>query len=452
MQLTGKPADGQSPDELFGRNTNNISTSYLLGEAGPTRVAKATTLLSAAALAGFLIWASSTPVHEVVTGAGTILPEGFVQQVQHLEGGIITKLNVSTGDRVRTGSVIAILDPTINSAELAKAKAQLETTRLSIHRLTQTSKTANNRASLDFASELPDIADSQKRALSGTLENQKAQIKVINTEISLATYEIEGLELQLKKSAQELQIISRQDSEYQSAYEAGAVSRRERDGIRRERLNLETQIIKLRNAINLARTKKVRGEAQLAELASKFRMESLDRITDLEAEKAKTVALIEQLSDRVSRLEIRSPVDGIVNHVSVKGPGEVLAPGQVFADIVPEDRVAYAEVEVAAENIGQIDVGMPVKIKVLTYDYVRHGGISGFVDGIAPGSTIKDDGKHVFVVRVKLSQDHVGPKSADFVVTPGMTIIADIKSGSKSIMNYLIKPLRVISDRALTES
>lgn len=455
--MIGKKQDRVRPpphqfDELFGRTTTGISTSHLLEEASPTRIAKATTLLSVAALCGFIGWATVTPVHEVVSGGGSILPEGFIQQVQHLEGGIVAKLNVSTGDHVRAGSVIALLDSTVNSAELTKAKAQLESTRLTIDRLKHTSAADDGLADPEFVSDLPDIANSQKRALSGTLENHKARIRVIRTEMSLARYEIEGFEQQLKKSAQELKIISRQEAEFDSAYEAGAVSRRERDAVSREKLNLESEVIKIRNARNLARTKLLRGEAQLAELESQFRMESLDRISDLEAEKAKASALVEQLSDRVRRLEIRSPVDGIVNHVSVKGAGEILSPGQVLADIVPVDRVAYAEVDIAAEQIGQIEAGMPVKVKVLTFDYVRYGGIEGVVDRIAPSSVVRDDGRHVFVVRLKLLEDRIGPKSSNLVVSPGMTVVADIKAGSKSIMSYLIKPLRVISDRALTES
>ena len=105
-----------------------------------------------------------------------------------------------------------------------------------------------------------------------------------------------------------------------------------------------------------------------------------------------------------------------------------------------------------ASQIGQIKTGMPAKVKVLTYDFVRYGGIDAIVDRIAPSNTAKEDGTLVFSVRLKLTNNHIGPESAGFVVKPGMTVIADINAGSKNIMNYLIKPLRVISDRAMTES
>ena len=169
-------------------------------------------------------------------------------------------------------------------------------------------------------SELRGIADSQRSALYSAVENHEAQVDIIETEIEIAQFEMEGLQQQLEKSQQELQIIARQDAEYQSAYKAGAVSRRERDTIRREHIDLETRMIKIRNGVNVAKTRIAREKARMQELKSEFELESLDRIAALEAEKAQIVALIEQHTDRVKRLEIRSPVDGLVNHVSVKGP------------------------------------------------------------------------------------------------------------------------------------
>ena len=142
---------------------DNFTTSALLEERKATRPARVSILLTALAVAGFIGWACYTPVYEVVSGGGSILPSGKVQHVMHLEGGIVRNLNVESGTLVSAGSIIAELDTTESDAELRKATARLAAVELTVSRLQQAiSGNVDYDPGSDTGFSL--IADSQKQA------------------------------------------------------------------------------------------------------------------------------------------------------------------------------------------------------------------------------------------------------------------------------------------------
>ncbi|WP_150522417.1 HlyD family type I secretion periplasmic adaptor subunit [Roseibium sediminis] len=430
---------------------DNFTTSALLEERKATRPARVSILLTALAVAGFIGWACYTPVYEVVSGGGSILPSGKVQHVMHLEGGIVRNLNVESGTLVSAGSIIAELDTTESDAELRKATARLAAVELTVSRLQQAiSGNVDYDPGSDTGFSL--IADSQKQAFLNAKAYRDKRREVVEADIRLTDRQREGYLLELEKLRQDLAIVAQQGVTLSEALEKGIVSRRQFEGIQRERIEKEVEIIRMENAVEQADARNARSRAQLAELESELNVQAADQIAQLQTEQAELKALIEQLRSRIGRAFVKAPVNGLVDNIAVRGPGEVISPRQVLLDVVPVDREAYAEIEVAAEKIGLIQVGQTAKVKVLTFDYVRFGSIEAIVEKISPNSVVKDDGSAVFTVKLKLDKEHVGASSAGFQVMPGMTIVADIKSGSKSIFEYMLKPLRVISDKAFTEA
>lgn len=467
-----------NPTDVAVYQADMVATGILIEERRQTKLARNVIYTCGVMIVVFFIWTSLTPVHEIISGQGQILPGGLVTNIQNLEGGIVSEVMVAPGDRVQVNDILVSIDTTTSRAELAKARARLESVNLSISRLrglaggppagssdsdmpsgsipnSWSLRGAVNEVPLErpvFEITLQRLVDSQAAAAESAEHFRTAQQDVIVADILAKEAELSGLVIEQQKTREELAIINRQLEDYRAALQTGAISRRERDNVEREKLALERDSARLDGQVAAAHVGIDQAKARETELLARIRNESLINITQLETERAETNALIQQLEDRVLRQSITSPVTGIVHVVNFHERGDVISPGDTILEIVPEGGQSFAQVEIPAEKIGNIHVGMEANIKVMTYDFTRFGGIDAIVQYVSPTSVINDEGQPVFQINLQLSSDFVGPESAQRRINPGMTVMADVATGTKSILHYLLRPLRALSDRALTES
>ena len=129
----------------------------------------------------------------------------------------------------------------------------------------------------------------------------------------------------------------------------------------------------------------------------------------------------------------------------------MIAPGEVIAEVVPQEGRMVADVRISPRDIGHVKVGLPVTIKVQTYDYARYGGIKGRVEYLSAASFVDDRGQPYFSGRIALDASNIGDPARGYVVTPGMTVAADIRTGSKTLMAYLFKPVTNALQTAFSE-
>lgn len=434
-----KTAPAPFDDDVIGR-------SLLIEERHETRLARWAITLCVAAVGAFLVWASVTPVHEAVTGTGTLMPSGHLRTVQHLEGGIVEALPVSAGDRVEKGAVLVRLDPTQVRSEIEKGAARLSQLDHSIARL---------RALVGGAATLPadgpdELWESQNAALAGARSHIESQLQLIASERASLESQRPTLVRQRRAAEKELAFVRDILRQQQRSLDRGLSTRFGRDSATRDALELERILAEIEGAEARIAPDLAELAAREAELRSGWRRDAFDEIAALEGDREETRALLRQLQDRLARLDIVSPATGRVNVLAVEGPREVIAPGQMVAEIVPEGSEVYARIEIPASGIGGIGPGMDATLKVLTYDYTRFGQIPAVVDHVSPGSILTDEGEEVFEVRLRLDAPHLGPVEAGHPALPGMTVTADIVTGTRTLMSYLLKPIRVLQDRAFS--
>lgn len=414
-------------------------------------IARTAIRVSAVALAGFLVWAMVTPVYELAVGQGQILPAGFIQSVQHLEGGSVAEILIREGQFVNEGMPIIKMDDLSMRAELRKAQSRLEFTRLAIERqnLIASGQAAQWSSVDQFQFEA--LRSSQQEASLAGENYRSAQLDVMATELDMKTAELTSMGIQVANGNAELAILSQKLTDFERAMQLGAVSRRERDDVLREKLGLESKVAALQGQMELARAGVSSVEAREIELMARFKQEAVDQIAELQAQRAESEELVRQLQDRLTRSLVLAPTSGRINNLSAINSGQVLGPGELVAEIVPEDGKVYAEVEIAPDQIGFINEGMAANVKVLTYDFARFGGLDGTIIDVSPTSIMNPEGALMYRVRVELSQPYVGDPMEGRIVTPGMSITADVRLGNKSVLAYLLKPLRALSDRAFSE-
>jgi len=435
----------------YSRDFADLDVSRFLNEPHDSGFARATIWALILGLIVFFAWAALTPVYEVVTGNGTLRPEGLTKQVEHLEGGQVAELFVSEGDIVSEGDLILKLDDTALQAErnklLAQEMAQLGT--LARYRDLLDEEEAEN-----VAREAPDLLQSDP-AFAADAIFRLAQIEVLRAEARMKSAEIDSLQDRHIKLREELTIMSAQLERYEERGAQGSVPINQLEALRRERLRLESEHVRLNGEIQVQMAALKQLAARERELAASYRRDAALMMVELEATLVATRQSLNQIADRIARLEVRAPADGIVQFLGVSNVGQVLGSGALVAEIVPKNREIFAEIEVSADRIAGVTVGRDASLKVLTHDFTRFGVIDAKVSQISPSSFVTEDGRTVFRVRLALqlheSEDEVAPVEKR-VISPGMTVSADIRADQRTVLTYLLKPMRVLSDRAFSES
>ncbi len=347
-----------------------------------------------------LVWAYLAMLDEVSTGTGKVVPTSQEQVIQSLEGGVLAKLYVRQDDVVEPGKILAQLDPTVTEATVQESSAKYRAALASSARLTA----EVNGSELGFPDEL-DAFPSLKASETRLYEARKRSLK-------------ESLDwlTESKKLAQDELAIS------QSLTKMGAAS------------NVEV----------------IRLKRQLVELQLKETEIQSDYIVKAREELAKANADVESLSsvirgraDALARLTLRSPVRGIVKNIEVSTIGGVVPPNGKLMIIVPLDEQLLIEARISPRDIAYIHPDQPATVKVTAYDYAIYGSLKGKVVSISP-DTIQDEVKpeeFYYRVFIKTETDALFNKSGErFPIVPGMVATVDIHTGSKTVMDYLIKP------------
>ncbi len=349
----------------------------------------------------FLIWSYFAVIVEVSTGMGTVVPTSREQVIQSLEGGIISEIYVREGDIVEPGQILAQLDLTKTEATVEETATKYRAASASIARLIA----EVNNADLEFSDELKDypsliwsetlLYKTRKSALSSTIKGLQKALDLVTEELRLTT-----------KLAKQ-----------------GAAS--------------NVDVLKLER-------QKVELESKIEDTKSEYLVEARQELNSLQAEAESLGSVIKGRSDSLERLTLRSPVKGIVKDVMLTTRGGVIPPNGELMQIVPLDDQLLIEARMSPRDIAYIYPGQEAKVKITAYDYSIFGGLDGKVAVISP-DTIQDEVKpEVFYYRVfiQTESDSLQDKKTGelYSIVPGMIAVVDIKSGEKSIFDYLMKP------------
>ncbi|WP_159515873.1 HlyD family efflux transporter periplasmic adaptor subunit [Acinetobacter sp. 18QD2AZ41W] len=347
-----------------------------------------------------LIWAWLFSLEEVSTGMGKVIPSSKEQVVQSLEGGILTTLNVREGEIVERGQVLAQLDPTRFESNVGESESLLISSRATSARL----RAEVSGTPLVFPEEVLKYPKLVKE------ETALYQSRRANLEESVA-----GLEQALVLVQQELEMTA-------PLVAKGAASEVEVLRLKREANDLRNQMNDIRNQYYVS----AREELSKAN-------------TDVETQQQ----VVRGKSDTLSRTIFKSPVRGIVKEIDVMTLGGVIPQNGKLMTIVPLDEKLLVEARISPRDIAFIRPDQEALVKITAYDYSIYGGLNGKVAMISP-DTIRDEVKQdqfYYRVYIRTDSDKLNNNAGqEFNITPGMVATVDIRTGSKTVMDYLIKP------------
>ena len=177
----------------------------------------------------------------------------------------------------------------------------------------------------------------------------------------------------------------------------------------------------------------------------------MTELSDVKTQNAQLGESLKSIGDRVSRTELRAPVDGVVNNIAVRTIGGVIEPAQKLIEIVPVDSELKIIAKVSPNNIAFLRVGQKVKVKITAYDAQRYGSLEGELVRIGASSVTDREGNVFFEIEVRTDKNYLGTAEAPLPVTPGMVADTEVVTGKRTIMEYVLKPFLQARDRALRE-
>ncbi|ETA49585.1 HlyD family efflux transporter periplasmic adaptor subunit [Ponticoccus alexandrii] len=354
-------------------------------------------------LALFLGWAWYFPLVEVSRGQGTVVPSSREQVIQSLEGGIVTAISVREGDMVEKGQTIARLDATRSASNVEEAAAKYHAAIAAAARLRAE---LDGRETVNFPVELSgDDFDQLRRNELALFRSRRNSLQEALSGLT------EGLEL----TRQELDIA-------ETLQRNGAASRVEVIRLRREAAQTELEI---------------------ARLQADARVQAGEELQRVNAEAEVQASVMRGRSDQLARLVFQAPMRGIVKDIAVTTIGGVVPPGGNLMTIVPMDDQLLIEARISPRDIAFIHPGQEAQVKLSAYDYAIFGGLSGEVVTISP-NTVRDEvnpDQVYYRAYIRTQEDFlINEIGTRFPIVPGMIATVDIRTGEKTVWQYLVKP------------
>lgn len=403
----------------------------------------------------FGTWAAFAPLDNAVYGTGFVTVQSYRKTVQHLEGGIVKELMARDGDLVRKGDPLIVLDESQLSAQYESTRNQLISAQAREIRL---------RAERDGLLAVPPLAidgeesnrvreaiDGEAQVFQARRSSRLGEISVQQERIGQLKQQIIGLGDMIRTKANLKKSYSGEIIELKDLLSQGFVDKqrlleqeRKLDMLKSEVADHESTITKTRLQIN-------ETQLQIVQLDQKF---SADVVKDLSDVQASVFDLQEKsaaLKDRLSRVVIRAPEDGMVLDMKVHTIGGVVSPATALLDIVPESSELVVEAHVSTNDIDRISIGKHTDIRFSAFNNATTPVIQGEVTGISADRLTDDkSGDPYYLVRVKLTEEgkqHL----ADRKLQPGMPAEVLINAGDRTMLQYLLKPARNMLSKSMIE-
>ncbi len=363
-------------------------------------------------LAAFLTWAGLFKLDESVRATGEIIPDGRTQIVQVADGGILKTLYVREGQQVKTGDIVAELERERAEAGVEAIRAQLASLEI-----------AQLRAEAEALGQRPDF-HAYTAEYPGTVAAQEA----------LYEQNLRALDEQVASVREALEIAREEQRAIEELYRSGDISTLEMMRSRREVIDLEGRLVEFHN---------------------RYRTDARRECAEIEQDLAAMRFTLKERRDVLEHTRIYAPRDGIVTFLPVNTLGGVLRPGDELMHISPTTGENLLEVRVPPADIGHLAPNLPVTVRLGAFDYSIYGALEGQLVYLS-ADTLSErgpDGREMTYYRgsVVIPAEQENPRLSAALLRPGMTATADIRTGRRSVLAFIIKPISRAFSGALTQ-
>jgi len=409
-------------------------------------------------LGGTIAFTALVSISGAVVATGTVTVENNYKSVQHLDGGIVSRILVRNGDRVDQGDVLIRLDDTASRAALAVVEGRVK------EQLVQQARfeaERDRRTSLRLPPEV--IANASDPALAKIIATQSTlfearrashdgELSVLRQRLEQLDAELAGIEALLAARSRELVLVSDELANVKPLFEKGLVTQQRHGALQRDAARLEGEIGRLRG--DLQRTRGALAEARLKVLQSEkdYTQTVIDELKKVHAILAEQEENRTALADKLARIEIRAPRAGRVHALAVHTEGGVIQPANTILQIIPDGEKLIVEAQLQPQDIDKVAKDQPASIRFAAFNAHTTPRLDGTVMNTSAAQLTDNQGRVFFTAQIAITARELKKLPAGHELKPGMPAEVYIETGARSILSYFLKPLGDLTSRAFRES
>jgi adhesin transport system membrane fusion protein len=398
-------------------------------------------LLACMLIGGAVVWGRTVQLDQFVTGEGEVAPSDKVKVIQHLEGGVIAKIHVLDGQAVKAGDALVEVNLAISGTNRDELAAKQDGLMLTRARLQAEAQGTEFTPPADIAARRPDLAAAEEDAYRARKTELETRVKGAEERVRQQELAVNEMTATSAAMATDLSLARKNLEMSADLLRDGLTSKMDHLEREREVKLLEGKLATLRASVPKAKAALAEAQQSLQEEKQKFTSAVMADLGSVEQDLARTQELLAEAQVQAQRRTIRSPVDGIVKNMRYHTIGGVIGPGDPIMEIVPANEDLIIEARLLPQDIGLVHVGQPVRIKVSAYDFTRFGTLPGVLSFVAADSTNDADGRPFFQAYVRPERTYLGGSPGDLPIRPGMTATVDVKTGTRTVLEYLLKPV-----------
>lgn len=438
--ITVSPRPGRPAGTPAVRRTSYLAQSIHLEESSSPRLIRLTILLMAVAVAGAIAWAAMARLDQVARADGKVIPSTNVSVLQHLEGGIVEQVLVRPGDIVEPGQTVIKMSGTGAGSELRQLRTREASLAARLERLYAQIQDREPDFS-PWRAAYPELTKEQTELLAAGRATWKDRMQLFDEQLKDQNIQLATLLSQRKTIEDSIKLIEEEERLRKELLDKGLTRRFTYLDVLRDLNRTRGQLVQLEGLIARNRQEIAEIEARRVSFESTNDSQALSEITTISAERAEVAESISRFEDRFARLDIKSPIRGVVQDLTVTAAGAVVAPGAAVAQIVPVDDEYVVEVLLNPKDVAFVSPGQEATVRVTAYDFAQFGGMPGTVERISPTTVTSPNGGSFYTVVIRLEHNHFGEEAGKHMILPGMIVQADIRTSDRTLLDYLAKPI-----------
>lgn len=365
------------------------------------------------------LWLFFGKADVVVSARGKVIPDGETKIIQPLETGVIKKILIKEGDYVKKGQTLIEIDTSTTKPQLESMKANLEYINL-------------ERKRLNAASRGQTFDASQKEEEQTQLGLYQSSIADLRNQLQAKRKEIQGIDEEISNYKTQLSINSAKERRMNSV--SDIIAKNDLEKVKAENAEYRSKIQELRH-------QKSKAQQEANYIQSNFKTQNFNELADRDKKATELDASIKEIEFRKKQQNIVSPVDGYVNTLLVHTPGGVVTPAEKLISVVPEGAPLVVKATVMNKDIGFIRAGMPVLIKIDTFDFQKYGMINGIVKKVSKDSVEDQRLGPIYDVFVTPLNHTLMVEGRETPISTGMSLTAEIKIRKRRIIEFFIYPM-----------
>jgi len=399
------------------------------------------------------VWAARTELDDVTRAEGRIVPSRDLQVIQATEPAVLKAVHVAEGDIVEEGDLLMELDGTEVSSQLNQEQQRAYGLMARIERLQAEIDNVELEFSDILVTHAPDVVRSETSLYHGRQAELRDEIDILERQRNQRQQQLEEGRVDLQTARETLEVMAEERAMMEPLVERGVEPATTLLSLRRTEAEWRGRETRAKAALSRLQSALDEIDDQIRSRRSQQRSSALSDLALATAELAALKPSLPALQSRAERARLRAPVRGVVNRIHRQTLGGLARGGEDLIEIVPLDDTLLVEAYVRPADIAFIYPGQPVKVKVTAYDFSRYGSLDGEIVRIGADAVTRSerDEEEFFVVEIRTDDNILDAEGVAVEIMPGMVTQVDILSGSKTVLEYLTRPVVRVKENALRE-